>query len=71
MSTEENKTKRIRRSKADIEKCIIKAAKDLVLMKGFSQVSVLDIIKRAKIEPITFYSLFSKHAPHFQCTLIN
>lgn len=55
MSTEEIKPKRFRRRKADIEKSIMKAATDMVLMKGFSNVSVLDIIKRAKIEPVTFY----------------
>lgn len=66
MSTEENKTKRIRRSKADIEKCIVKAAKDLVLMKGFSKVSVLDIIKRAKIEPITFYSRYRNQEKFYE-----
>lgn len=56
MEQESRKPRRPRRSKADIENCINKAAKELVLKKRFSNVTVLDIIKRAKIEPITFYS---------------
>ncbi len=55
---EENKPKRYRRTKADIEKSINKAAKDIILKKGFSRMTVLDIIKRAKIEPITFYTRY-------------
>lgn len=58
MDMEENKPKRYRRTKADIERSIEKAAKDIILRKGFSGVTVLDIIKRAKIEPITFYTRY-------------
>lgn len=58
MDTEGNKPKRYRRTKADIERSIDKAAKDIILRKGFSGVTVLDIIKRAKIEPITFYTRY-------------
>ncbi len=54
----EEKPKRFRRRKVDIEKGIDKAAKDLILKKGFSGMTVLDVIKRAKIEPITFYSRY-------------
>ena len=49
---EESKPRRARRTKASIEEAIAKAAKDLILKKGFVGVTVLDIIKKAKIEPI-------------------
>ncbi len=55
---EENKPKRYRRSKADIENSIKQAAKNIILKKGFSGMTVLDIIKNAKIEPITFYTRY-------------
>lgn len=55
---QENKPKRFRRTKASIEEAINKAAKDLILKKGFVGVTVLDIIKKAKIEPITFYNRY-------------
>ena len=55
---EENKPKRNRRSKADIESSIKRAATNLILKKGVSGMTVLDIIKGAKIEPITFYSRY-------------
>lgn len=55
---EESKPRRARRTKASIEQAINRAAKDLVLKKGFAGVAVLDIIKRAKIEPVTFYNRY-------------
>ena len=55
---EESKPRRARRTKASIEEAIEKAAKDLILKKGFVGVTVLDIIKKAKIEPITFYNRY-------------
>lgn len=56
---EENKPKRRpRRTKADIENSIKKAARSIILKKGFSEMTVLDIIKQAKIEPITFYTRY-------------
>lgn len=55
---EANKPKRHRRTKADIENSINKAAENIILEKGFSGMTVLDIIKRAKIEPVTFYSRY-------------
>lgn len=55
---EESKPRRARRTKASIEEAIAKAAKDLILKKGFVGVTVLDIIKKAKIEPITFYNRY-------------
>lgn len=55
---EETKPKRFRRRKVDIESGINKAAKEIIMKKGFSEMKVLDIIKRAKIEPITFYTRY-------------
>lgn len=55
---EDNKPKRYRRTKADIENSINKAAKSIIQKKGFSGMTVLDIIKRANIEPITFYTRY-------------
>lgn len=55
---EENKPKRYRRTKVDIENSIKKAARSIILKKGFSGMTVLDIIKHAKIEPITFYTRY-------------
>lgn len=55
---EENKPRRSRRSKADIESGIKNAAGNIILKKGFSGMTVLDIIKQAKIEPITFYNRY-------------
>ncbi|MCM1311852.1 MAG: TetR/AcrR family transcriptional regulator [Bacteroides sp.] len=52
---EEKRAKRPRRTKAEIERLINKAAKDVILKKGFTRTKVLDIIKRAKIEAVTFY----------------
>lgn len=51
----EDRPKRFRRTKQVIENSIHEAAKELILQKGFSKMTVFDIIKRAKIEPITFY----------------
>lgn len=47
------KPKRFRRTKADIENGIIQAAEKVILAKGFAKATVLDIIKQAKIEPVT------------------
>ena len=57
-SMEKTKTKRNRRSKAEIETGINKAAESIILKKGFSGMTVLDLIKQAKIEPVTFYSRY-------------
>lgn len=55
---EEKRPKRSRRTKADIESGIKKAAENVILKKGFSGMTVLDIIKQARIEPITFYTRY-------------
>ena len=46
---------RHRRTKADIEEDIRKAAIDQILKRGFSASLVTGIIKKAKIEPPVFY----------------
>lgn len=52
------KPRRPRRSKADIEEAIQKAATTQIKKKGFSLALVTDIVKRAKIEPIVFYNRY-------------
>ena len=52
------KTRRPRRSKADIEAAIHKAAISQIKKKGFAGALVTDIVKRARIEPIVFYNRF-------------
>lgn len=54
----EVKTRRPRRSKADIEEAINTAAVAQIKKKGFSLALVTDIVKRAKIEPIVFYNRY-------------
>jgi AcrR family transcriptional regulator len=54
----EVKVRRPRRSKADIEEAIHKAAVAQIKKKGFSLALVTDIVKRAKIEPIVFYNRY-------------
>ena len=54
----EVKTRRPRRSKAEIEEAINKAAVAQIKKKGFSLALVTDIVKRAKIEPIVFYNRY-------------
>ncbi|MDE6126058.1 MAG: TetR/AcrR family transcriptional regulator, partial [Muribaculaceae bacterium] len=51
-------TRRPRRSKADIEEAIMKAAVAQIKKKGFSLALVTDIVKKAKIEPIVFYNRY-------------
>lgn len=54
----EVKARRPRRSKADIEEAIQKAAISQIKKKGFSMALVTDIVKKAKIEPIVFYNRY-------------
>lgn len=51
--------KRIRRTKLDIEKSINIAARDLILEKGYQNLTVTSIMKKAKIEPIVFYNRYT------------
>lgn len=57
-TTNTPKIRRPRRSKADIEAAIQKAAITQIKKKGFARALVTDIVKRAKIEPIVFYNRF-------------
>lgn len=65
----ETKTRRPRRSKADIESAILKAAIAQIKKKGFSMALVTDIVKRAKIEPIVFYNRY-KNLDEFYDTFV-
>lgn len=65
----EIKTRRPRRSKADIESAIMKAAIAQIKKKGFSMALVTDIVKRAKIEPIVFYNRY-KNLNEFYDTFV-
>ncbi len=56
---EENKPKRYRRTKADLEADIIKSAEAHIKKKGFSAMFVTDLIKKAKIEPPVFYNRYN------------
>ena len=58
MMNEKKKTRKARRTKADIEKAINEAARSTIMEKGFAQTTILDIIKKAKIEPATFYKRY-------------
>lgn len=57
-ANEAKATRRPRRSKADIEEAIMKAAVAQIKKKGFSLALVTDIVKKAKIEPIVFYNRY-------------
>lgn len=50
--------KRKRRKGNDIEQSIIKAAVELISDKGFLELAVTGIIKKAKIEPVVFYNRY-------------
>lgn len=54
----DDRARRPRRSKADIEAAIQKAAVSQIRKKGFVRALVTDIVKKAKIEPIVFYNRF-------------
>lgn len=68
-SDNELKIRRPRRSKADIEEAIQKAATAQIKKKGFSMVLMTDIVKRAKIEPIVFYNRY-KNLDEFYDTFV-
>ena len=57
-NNDERQARRPRRSKADIENAIEKAAIAQIKKKGFARSQVTDIVKRAKIEPIVFYNRY-------------
>lgn len=55
----EEKAKRKRRTNSDLEESIMKAAIELIEDKGFLELAVTGITKRAKIEPIVFYNRYN------------
>ena len=55
---EERRNRRPRRSKADIEAAIEKAAIKQIKRMGFAHSQVTDIVKEAEIEPIVFYNRY-------------
>ena len=50
--------RRPRRTKADIENRINTAAYDLISQKGFSDVQLTEITRKADIEPVVFYNRY-------------
>lgn len=54
----DDRARRPRRSKADIEAAIHKAAVSQIRKKGFVRALVTDIVKKAKIEPVVFYNRY-------------
>ena len=58
MAEGENKLKRYRRTNADIQADIIKAAESLIKRKGFASMLVTELIKKARIEPLVFYNRY-------------
>lgn len=68
-SENEVKARRPRRSKADIEDAIHKAAVSQIKKKVFSLALVTDIVKRAKIEPVVFYNRY-KNLDEFYDTFV-
>ena len=69
-TTNEMKSRRPRRSKADIEAAIQRAAVAQIKKKGFSLALVTDIVKRAKIEPVVFYNRY-KNLDEFYDKFVN
>lgn len=58
MEENKNKSRRPKRTKAQIDDCINQAAVAEIVEKGFSDAILYGIIKRAKIEPIVFYNRY-------------
>lgn len=55
----EEKKRRPRRTKVNLQESINNAAEELIKKDGFSKLLVTDIIKRAKIEPVVFYNRYT------------
>lgn len=53
-----SKVSKNRRSKFEVDAAINQAATEEILKKGFTDTLVSDIIKRAKIEPVVFYTRY-------------
>lgn len=55
----EEKAKRRRRTNSNIEESIMKAAIELIEDKGFLELAVTSITRKAKIEPVVFYNRYN------------
>lgn len=53
-----SETRRPRRTKADIEKRINDAAYDLITQRGFIDLQLTEITRKAEIEPVVFYNRY-------------
>lgn len=53
------KSRRIRRTKQDLENSILQAARDLIEETGFNNVTISAIVQKAKIEPAVFYNRYN------------
>lgn len=51
--------RRKRRTKADIENCIMEVATKIIGEKGFAELKVTEIARQAQIEPIVFYNRYA------------
>ncbi len=58
MKEEKTKSRRTKRTKAQIDECIKEAAIAEVVENGFSDSMLYGIIRRAKIEPVVFYNRY-------------
>lgn len=50
--------RRVRRTKADIENRIDSAAQDLIAQRGFIDLQLTEITRKAEIEPVVFYNRY-------------
>lgn len=50
--------RRVRRTKADIENRINNAAYDLIIQRGFIDLQLTEITRKAEIEPVVFYNRY-------------
>ncbi len=51
-------TRKKRRSKVDIERSIVNAAIQIIEEKGFSGITVTEILHKARVEPVVFYNRY-------------
>lgn len=66
ISSESNqKARKPRRTKADLEKAINMAAEKLIVERGFSDTLVTDIMRMADIEPTVFYKRYKNIAEFY------
>lgn len=54
----EEKKPRVRRTKQQLEHCIMEAMETLTIQKGFAALSMLEVARQAKIEPQVIYNRY-------------